>query len=48
MPKFWHTYMITYSDFMVIVEHCLIGLVFGGAFNGVLWYVWEIKKIRSS
>ena len=22
MPTFWHTYVITQSDFMVIVEHC--------------------------
>ena len=22
MPKFWHMYVITYSDFMVIVESC--------------------------
>ena len=21
-PKFWHMHMITYSDFMVIVESC--------------------------
>ena len=22
-PKFWHTYVITYSDFMVILEPCI-------------------------
>ena len=24
MPEFWHTYVIMYSDFMVIVELCQV------------------------
>ena len=26
-PKFWHSYVITYGDFMVIVKQCIVNAI---------------------